>query len=68
MTEMRTLNPPEKSRTYYYPNGEMFMIQEVVALGVSASGNHRVESASGRKFIVMAGFFAIEIDTPAWSF
>ena len=56
----------EKSRTYVFENS-CYTIPNVVKLCVRPSGNHRVEDANGMKYIVMAGFFAIEIDAEKWT-
>lgn len=58
----------EKSRTYYYDEEVTFTVDNVVKLCVRPSGNHRLETADGTKFIIAAGWIAIEIDAPAWEF
>lgn len=65
--EMKPISPAELSRTYHFPNGKM-ALTNVVALAVSASGTHRLETGDGRKWIVPVGWMAIEIDVPEWSF
>ncbi len=71
--EEKTITTPlkvaEKSRTYHYPDKALTLtFENVVAVGVSASGNHRLETTDGKKHIVLKGFIAISIDTPEWSF
>ena len=48
----------------WYPGKEF----DVVKLAVSPSGkNHRLETASGKKFIIPPVFLSIEIDADYWS-
>lgn len=68
-----TINPPEISRTYLYPNPfepeypfEVTFF-DVTELSVRKSGNHRLNMADGTKAIAMSGFLAIRIDSPEWS-
>jgi len=62
------LNPPERSRTYVYPEGEGNLTYEnVVRLEVRASGTHRLETADGKKVFVRPGWKAVEIDTDEWT-
>ena len=62
------LNPPERKRLYIYPNGEVLVFDNVVRIEVRPSGNHRIETAAGRKTFVAPGWRAIEIHADAWSF
>jgi hypothetical protein len=61
------LSQVEKSRTYHYATHSR-TIKNVVAVGVRSSGNHRLETEDGRKWIIQPGWEAIEIDTPEWTF
>lgn len=69
-----TLDPPEKSRTYFYPNGDnpsvpyRVRFDNVTALCVCDSGSHRLNMSDGTKAIAPPGFIAIQIDTPEWTF
>lgn len=65
--EMVALSPPEKTRTYVYPNGQRLTYQDVVSICVRPSGTHRLELASGKKVIVAPGWAAIELDVPNWT-
>lgn len=56
----------EDRRTYIYPDGQ-FTVEGVVRLLVRPSGTHRLETADGRKFIVAAGWLAIEVVAKDWS-
>jgi hypothetical protein len=58
----------EKSRTYHYGEGTSFTVDNVVKLCVRPSGNHRLETADGKKLIVAGGWLAIEINCEAWDF
>lgn len=65
--EFVRLAETEKSRTYHYA-GHSLTIQNVTAVCVRSSGTHRLETADGRKWIVNAGWLAIELDVPEWTF
>lgn len=65
--EWETLNPPERSRTYQYPNGESLTYKNVTRVKVSESGNHYLD-ADGVKAIVAPGWRAVELDMDAWTF
>lgn len=65
--EMRRIDPPEKSRTYYFPSGKL-TIENVVAVCVRPSGTHRVETADGRKWIIPPTWIGIELDVTDWTF
>jgi hypothetical protein len=65
--EWETLNPPERMRMYWYPNGEKIEFRDVSRVKVSESGNHYIESA-GVKGIVAPGWRAITLDVDAWTF
>lgn len=57
----------EKARTYYFRQGN-FTITNVVRLAVSPSGNHRLETSNGGKYIIPPVFLAILIDSDVWEF
>ncbi len=57
----------EDSRTYHFPGGNQLTIPNVTGLYVRPSGSHRLETKSGGKYIVAAGWLAIEVVAPAWS-
>lgn len=48
----------EKTRVYYFPNGDEFVVHEPVALHVSASGGHRIIEASGRSVYIKGTWIA----------
>ena len=56
----------EKSRTYTFPDG-IVRIEGVSKLCVRDSGSHRIETADGKKYIVAAGWIAIQVEADAWS-
>lgn len=66
-TEITKLDPAERSRTYRFSGGETLKFENVVALGVSPRGTHRLELASGAKVIVPTGWLAIELDVDKWT-
>jgi hypothetical protein len=61
------LNPPEKKRTYLYPNKEKIEYKGVTKLKVSSSGNHYIETAGGVKAIVAPGWRAILLEMDKWT-
>ncbi len=65
--EMTPLNAPERKRTYHYADGGKMEIFNVVALCVRPSGSHRLETKDGRKWIIAAGWMAIELDMDEWT-
>lgn len=65
--EFKEIDKGERSRTYVFPHGE-FTIENAVRLCIRPSGSHRVEDASGAKYVVPSGFMAIKIYADEWSF
>ncbi len=61
------LDPPERKRAYYFPGGKV-EIENVTAICVRQSGTHRIETASGEKYIINPGWFAIRLEVDAWTF
>lgn len=72
MAEMKQIDPPERTRVYIFPNGVELHYKNVIAVGVSESGTHRLELAEstgiGRFVIIPPGFIAIELDIDDWTF
>jgi hypothetical protein len=68
-----TLTPPERSRKYIFPTGDV-VFKDVLAVAVSPSGTHRLELGgmgavgAARKVIVPTGWIAIVIDVDDWTF
>lgn len=58
----------EKRRTYIYSNGFKLTINNVTDVSVSDSGNHRIETERGKKYIVTPGWVAMELDVEQWTF
>ena len=67
MRKFVTLDPPERWRRYQFGNGITKEIRDVVKLAVSDSGNHYLEDAKGRKYIIAPDWLTIEIDVDDWS-
>lgn len=65
---MKPVDPMERVRTYHYANGGKLVIKDVVAVGVSDSGGHRINTKDGRKFIPAKDWVGIELDVDEWSF
>ncbi len=61
------LNPPERRRTYHFPGGKI-SVENVTAICVRPSGTHRLETSDGKKYIIPAGWMAVELDMDAWTF
>lgn len=62
------LNPPERSRTYYFPGGGKVVFENVTRIEVRESGKHRIETANGRKAFVSPSWIMMEVDTDQWTF
>lgn len=61
--ELLPLDPPEKSRTYVWPDGQTIKLMDVTHFKLSPmSGNHRLKTADGHVHIVAPGWRHIEID------
>lgn len=65
MLEFKTVN--ERQRKYLYPDGQEIVLSGVVSIAVSDSGNHRLNTADGKKHIIAPGWRHIEIDAAEWS-
>lgn len=57
----------EERRIYYFSGGEQFVIEDVTRLAVMPSGDHRLETVDGTKFIVKGNWNVIEIESDKWS-
>jgi hypothetical protein len=68
VSDMRKLDHIERERTYHYPDGSKQHFTNVVAVGVTKSGFHRLEDDGGLKFIVAPGWRFISLNTDEWSF
>lgn len=66
--ELTPINPPERTRTYVFPNNHRLAFANVKAVGVRPSGTHRLELADGRRVIVAPNWLAIELDVDGWTF
>lgn len=64
--ELVPLTPPERSRTYHFPDGGKVTLKNVTHLLVRPRGTHRL-IADGVKWVVMPGFVAIELDVDEWT-
>lgn len=65
--EFTKLGCPERKRIYHFPAGTI-AVENVIAVCVRPSGTHRLETSDGRKYIVPAGWLAIELDMDVWTF
>jgi hypothetical protein len=58
----------ESYRTYYFPEGEIITLIDVVELKVSPeSGNHRLKCEDGTLHIIPTGWLHIKIVADDWS-
>jgi len=73
MAEVNGLNfikidPPERERTYVFPDAQEISFKNVEAICIRESGNHRLNLQSGKKAIVKNEWRAIILDTDEWTF
>jgi hypothetical protein len=61
------LNPPERSRTYHFADGQSVTFTNVTKLEVRPSGKHRIETQSGQKAFVAPSWLWVDIDTDNWT-
>ena len=58
----------EKKRIYHFPNRETVILEKVIELKVSESGNHRLKTDDKKLHIVPNGWIHIEIhDESEWT-
>jgi len=60
------LNPPNRSRTYYFANGGYVTLKDVTELIVQDSGTHRLKTGDGKFHIIPSGWIHIELDIDGW--
>ena len=65
--EPTIFNPPEKVRTYYFPNNETVVLKDVTELVVRSSGTHRLKTSDGKSHIIPTGWIHIELDISGWT-
>lgn len=64
--ELNKLDPAEKQRTYYYPDGAKVILTDVTHFLARDSGHHRLQ-AGGKLYIVAPGWTHIEIDAASFT-
>jgi hypothetical protein len=65
----REITPPEDRRSYLFPYNQRIIIEGPARIAIADSGNHRIETTTGEKFIVPTGWLAIKIETRGgWGF
>jgi hypothetical protein len=57
-----TIDPPEKTRIYHFPNNEKVILNDVCELIVRPSGTHRLTTTDGKSHIIPSGWLHIELD------
>lgn len=63
MDEWVELEWVERCRSYYFPEGNVLEIPNVVAVKVKESGTHRLRTADGKLWVIPTGWLGIELDT-----
>lgn len=58
----------ERSRTYFYSDGTSKIYCNVIAIEVTKSGFHKLETQDGMKYIIAPGWRSIDLDTDSWTF
>lgn len=62
------LNPPERKRTYVYRDGSELTIENITRICIRPSGSNRLETADGKKWVILAGFVAVRLEVDSWTF
>lgn len=65
--DFMVFNPPERMRTYYFPNNEIVNVPNVNKLHQTESGKHVLETTDDRKLIVNKGWLWVEIFCDEWT-
>jgi hypothetical protein len=65
--ELTQLTPPEKSRVYTFPGGELVRLEHVTHFLARESGTHRLQTGDGKLHIVPVGWLHIEIEAGAFT-
>jgi hypothetical protein len=65
---LATITPPERSRTYGFVDGGELTVKNVCKVGVRPSGDHRLETTDGKKYIVKGRWNYIILDIDEWTF
>jgi hypothetical protein len=64
----REIEPVENRRVYVFPGNHRVIVENACRLAITDSGVHRLETTTGEKHIIPAGWLQIKINAPAWSF
>jgi hypothetical protein len=65
----REITPPEDRRSYIFPHNQRVIIEGPAKIAIADSGNHRIETTTGERFIIPTGWLAIKIETRGeWGF
>lgn len=66
---MAAIEPPEKARTYFFPETKSYVrLEGVTHLKVRESGCHQLRTADGKLHIVPTGWNHIKIDAEDFVF
>jgi hypothetical protein len=65
----REITPPENRRSYIFPHNQRVIIEGPAKIAIADSGNHRIQTTTGERFIIPTGWLAIKIETVGeWEF
>lgn len=67
MDKSSAIQLSEKSRTYFFPNNEKVVLENVTELIIRDSGTHRLKTADEKLHIVPSGWIHVEIDEKEWT-
>lgn len=66
--QLNKLVAPEAYRQYFYADGSTIKFVDVVAVGVTKSGFHKLETLANEKFIVAPDWRYMKLDMKEWTF
>jgi hypothetical protein len=64
----REIDPVENRRVYVFPGNHRVIVENTCRIAVMDSGIHRLETTTGQKHIIPAGWLDIIIDAKEWAF
>ncbi len=64
----REIEPVENRRVYVFPGNHRIIVENACRIAITDSGIHRLETTTGEKHIIPAGWLQIKLNTPEWSF
>lgn len=64
----REIEPVENRRVYVFPGNHRVIVENTCRIAVMDSGIHRLETTTGQKHIIPAGWLQVIIDAKEWAF